>query len=460
MATPTSSLVSRLVRAAALWTIPALLIASIGLTWFYRTTVYRSFDDPLESAVTALVASAEVLESGQVVLTRQPIDPRYQLALSGRYWMVAEVPEQGDPRLILASRSLYGETIPILRRDLARLADGSGEAIRFSSSGPDTNEPLRVIGRQVQLAGLEAPIVVMAGADRRPATRSIQQFAGLAFFLLLLLVGGLISAIYAQVRLGLRPLFDLRDRVASVREGRSQRVDGSFPAEIEPLAEELNSLIRHNRTVVERAQTHVGNLAHGLKTPLAVLQNETGRKSGVPTDIVRRQTDAMRQQIDHHLRRARAAARGQSIGLSTEIDPIISGIARTLPRIYREKDLEIETVGDTGLKFRGDGRDLEDMVGNVMDNAAKWSRRQVRVTTRDSGGRVQIVIEDDGPGIAEDMRDTALKRGARLDEQTPGSGLGLAIVGDLVEAYGGRLTLSDSTLGGLKVDIELPLSPA
>lgn len=410
--------------------------------------------------MTALIASVEVMESGQLALSREPIDPRYQQALSGRYWMIGQI-ENGEPvQSLLASRSLYGATIPVSEDNSRRLADGSGEAIRFGSMGPDANEPLRVVGRQVQLPGLTSPIIIAAGADRRPATRSIQQFAGTAIVALLLLTGGLIAAIYAQVRVGLRPLFILRDRVADVREGRSDHVGGPFPAEVEPLAAELNSLIQHNRNVVERAQTHVGNLAHGLKTPLAVLQNEAGMSDAVSTDVVRRQTDAMRQQVDHHLRRARAAARGQAIGLSTNLDPIIDGLTRTLPRIYREKDLQIDVTGTKGMKFRGDGRDLEDIIGNLMDNAAKWCGGRVRISKSHQDGRARLFIEDDGPGIAEDMRDMALKRGTRLDEQTPGSGLGLAIVGDLVDAYGGTLKLSDSDLGGLKVDIVLPLSPA
>ncbi|MGB3457032.1 MAG: HAMP domain-containing sensor histidine kinase [Litorimonas sp.] len=436
---------------------PALITAILLLTWVYRNTVYSSFEDPLESAVTALIASVEVVEADNLTLMREPLDPRYQRALSGRYWLIG----QGDNRTgqvmpLVSSRSLYGQMVEVSVDDLRRLSEASGEAVRLDAKGPNEDEPLLVVARQVQLPGMSEPLIAMAAADRRPATRSIQQFAIVALCLMGLLIAGLLAAIYAQVRLGLRPLFALADRVADVREGRSTGVEGRYPAEIAGVADELNSLIAHNRNVVERAQTHVGNLAHGLKTPLAVLRNEAGLLDAVGADVVRRQTEAMSAQVDHHLRRARAAARGQAIGLSCDVDEVIGGMARTLPRIHRDKALIIDVDGEAGLRFRGDKRDLEDMVGNLMDNAAKWTGGAIDVTRIAVGTRLHITIEDDGPGIAEAEIGTALKRGERLDEATPGSGLGLSIVDDLAEAYGGRLVLSRSPLGGLRAALDLP----
>jgi signal transduction histidine kinase len=432
------------------------MITLLLLTWFYRNTVYSSFDDPLESAATALIASVDVMPDGRLSLTREPLDPRYQRALSGRYWLIGKMRPDGVIEPLLASRSLYGEPMSITFSDQQRLRGASGESVRFSPDGPNIGEPLRAVGRKVLLPGMEDSVIVLAAADRRPATRSIQRFAASALLLVGLLTAGLLAAIYAQVRLGLRPLFALAERVAEVRQGRSTSVEGRYPAEIAGLADELNSLILHNRTVVERAQTHVGNLAHGLKTPIAVLRNEATLDSSVSVDVVRRQTDAMSAQVDHHLRRARAAARGQAIGLSCDVDTVISGLARTLPRIYKDKDFRIDVDGEADLRFRGDKRDLEDMVGNLMDNAAKWTRSVVDVTRNADATEIRIVIEDDGPGIAPEKIETALKRGARLDEATPGSGLGLSIVNDLAEAYGGSLDLSRSHLGGLRAQLVLP----
>ena len=262
-----------------------------------------------------------------------------------------------------------------------------------------------------------------------------------------------------RVRLGLRPLFNLVNRIADVREGRAVEVEGVYPTEIAPLAGELNSLISHNKSVVERAQTHVGNLAHAIKTPLAVLRNEAGMDDITDSSVVARQTELMTQQVDHHLRRARAAARGQAIGVRTEMDPVIDGLVRTLPRIYREKDLQISRTGETGLIFRGAHRDLEDMIGNLMDNAAKWTHDKIMVSidlTED--GFCLVSVEDNGPGLTPEEYKTAILRGARLDEATPGSGLGLSIVDDLAQAYKGSFSFDKSRWGGLKAILNLPIA--
>ena len=236
-------------------------------------------------------------------------------------------------------------------------------------------------------------------------------------------------------------------------------VEGEYPLEISPLATELNSLISHNKTIVNRAQTHVGNLAHALKTPIAVLRNEAEAAKTTPSEIVAKQTDMMASQVDHHLRRARAAARGQAIGVRAEMDPVIDGLVRTLPRIYRDKDLTIDRVGDTGLVFRGHPRDLEDMIGNLMDNAAKWTGSRIDVVVRKiEDGICTVRISDDGPGLTADEIEEALKRGARLDEATPGSGLGLSIVKDLGDAYKGSLEFSRSEMGGLQAELRLPIA--
>lgn len=306
-----------------------------------------------------------------------------------------------------------------------------------------------------------SPVIVLAAADSRPAMSDVRRFAGLASFLMALLSLGLVVAVMTQVRSGLKPLFDLRDRVVDVREGRATRVEGLYPPEIQPLATELNGLIDHNKTVVDRAQTHVGNLAHALKTPLAILRNEGDAPSNRAAliDLVTRQTEIMRKQVDHHLRRARAAARGHAIGASTDVAEILDSLARTLPRIYRNKDIDITLEIEPDLIFRGEKRDLEEMAGNVMDNACKWTTARVEVQAVPhpiDPALFLICIEDDGPGLRTKDFATALKRGVRLDEATPGTGLGLSIVDDLAQAYRGDVTLSRSPLGGLHVTLTLP----
>ena len=451
------SLVVRLVRGAALWALPLLLLTALTLTWLYRNTTYRSFDDPLVSAVTSLIASAEVAD-GMLGLSRKPIDPRYQRALSGRYWLIGFLQDDGVIEAITSSRSLYEETLTLPKSDVARLQNQQGEEIRSNAEGPDSNENLRLVARQVVLPNMKAPVVVVAAADNRSARQSVISFALIAFGLMLLISIGLVTAVVTQVRSGLKPLFDLREKVADVREGRAGQVDGKYPREIQPLANELNSLITHNKDVVERARTHVGNLAHALKTPLAVLQNEAQSTDSTLSEIVGRQTETMKNQVDHHLRRARAAARGQAIGVSSPVNETLEALARTLERIYRDKDIDFDVDLEPDLIFRGEKRDLEEMAGNQMDNACKWTKSAIRVSAQRlaDDGQFIIIVSDDGPGMAADQYKEAIKRGARLDEATPGSGFGLAIVDDLARAYKGRLTLGKSDMGGLKSVLELP----
>ena len=441
-----------------MWALPLLLLTAITLTWLYRNTTYRSFDDPLVSAVTALIATADVKDN-TLTLTREPLDPRYQRALSGRYWLVGFLQDDGVIEAISASRSLLESTLVLPPKAVTELQTQQGEEIRARTEGPDTNEYLRLVARQVVLPNMNTPVVVVAAADSRAASRSILSFALTATGLMLLISIGLVTAVVTQVRSGLKPLFDLRDRVADVREGRAGQVDGVYPTEIQPLATELNSLITHNKDVVERARTHVGNLAHALKTPLAVLQNEAESSKKTPSEIVSRQTETMKKQVDHHLRRARAAARGQAIGVSTDVTDTLGGLARTLARIYGHKNIDFDIDLMEGLVFRGEKRDLEEMAGNLMDNGCKWTKTSLEVRSfvnPEDETNFVIVVSDDGPGMAEDDYVEALKRGARLDQATPGSGFGLAIVDDLARAYKGSVALGKSDMDGLKVTLTLP----
>jgi len=460
------SLVARLVRISVYWALPILILAAMALTWVYQSSTYRIFDDPIESAVTSLIAAAEIPEMAkdieQTILVREPTDPRYQQALSGRYWLIGRLSEDGSITPIKASRSLLDETLLLSERDAQHIISMPGVDIKARATGPD-NEPLRVNAQNIILSNLDSqPLLVLAAVDSRPATQAVRNFGGIAIFLMAILTLGLVSAVFIQVRLGLKPLFNLRDDVTDVREGRSDRVGQHYPKEIQPLATELNFLIDHNKDVVERARTHVSNLAHALKTPIAVLMNESAAQKGSKApfaEIVSRQTQSMHSQVEHHLRRARAAARGQTIGVSSDVSETVESLARTMPRIYRAKDFDLSVIVEEGLAFRGEKRDLEDMVGNLMDNACKWSVSRVKLTAHTMGPDVSqfvLSVEDDGPGIADEDYKNALKRGIRLDEATPGTGFGLSIVDDLAQAYKGSLALARSDMGGLKATLTLP----
>ncbi len=456
------SLVWRLVRSAALWVVPALLFTAFSLIWFYRASTYKNFNDPLVSTIQALVANVQddpqnVDGEVNIILAHQPIDARYQLALSGRYWMVGKLQEDGVLKPILSSLSLSDTTLQLSQNKADEIRANQGEVIRAFSVGPD-NEPLSLAAQSVIFK--EQNLVITAAADRRPAAQAVQRFSMIALGLLSVLAMGLTLAIYMQVRTGLRPLFELRDSVADVREGRASSVKGKYPKEIKPLADELNSLIGHNRDVVEYARTHVANLAHALKTPLAVLINEAENKKSKLAKIVKQQTGTMNKQVNHHLRRARAATRGQTIGEKTSVTQTVNSLVRTLGRIYRDKDLDFQVDLESDLHFRGEKRDLEEMVGNLLDNACKWTNAEIHILVKaepDNVANIRIIIDDDGIGMAQNQYENVLKRGTRLDETTPGTGFGLSIVNDLATAYKGSLALTKSPLGGLRTTLIIPM---
>jgi signal transduction histidine kinase len=276
-----------------------------------------------------------------------------------------------------------------------------------------------------------------------------------------------------QVRFGLAPLKRISDSIADIRSGRAERLEGEFPVEIAPLARETNALIDANREIVERARTHVGNLAHAIKTPLSVMVNEASARSGDPFAVkVLEQTGVMREQVAHHLERARIAARLTVIGTVTEVAPVLEALRRTMEKIHRDRDVSIEVEADVAAKFRGERQDIEEMVGNLVDNACKWARTKVflELTVQQSGPRngssrtadvesatwLRIIVDDDGRGLSADERARVSRRGQRLDESIPGSGLGLSIVTDLAALYGGSLTLGTAPIGGLRAELLLP----
>jgi signal transduction histidine kinase len=267
-----------------------------------------------------------------------------------------------------------------------------------------------------------------------------------------------------QVRFGLAPLKRISESIADIRSGRAERLEGEFPVEIAPLARETNALIDANREIVERARTHVGNLAHAIKTPLSVIVNEASAHAADPfAEKVMEQADVMRDQLAHHLERARIAARVSVVATVTEVAPAIEALRRTMEKIHRDRGIMVEAKADPSARFRGERQDLEEMVGNLVDNACKWAASRVFIEVlaeaphqAGAGPRLRIIVDDDGRGLSEAERAQVSRRGQRLDESKPGSGLGLSIVTDLAALYGGSLSLGGAPIGGLRAELMLP----
>ncbi|MEY3233160.1 ATP-binding protein [Aquidulcibacter sp.] len=450
------SLAGRLVAVAAIWSALVLVATGYGLSALFRNSVFEAFDRELTVSVDALAATIETDEQGQLRVPRAPTDPRFFRPLSGHYWRVVDV--TAGPKLLgqgVSSRSVWDEPFepPVLLLEQVLAQPGTTQTLEMNRN----NERLRVAARLVQLPSRNSQTILMVGADIGEAVAAGDRF-NLALTLgLSALALGLLGAIFLQVQLGLEPLRRMGRELAMIRNGERDRLDEDTPRELAPLAGELNALISHNQEVVERARTHVGNLAHALKTPLSVLLNESRQSKGEFEDLVARQAQAMTRQVEHYLKRASAAARAESLGARTPLGPVIEDVSRTLGRLFKAEGVKVTANFEDNLVFRGEKEDLEDLIGNLSENACKYGGGLVEIEARmASTGQIEITIEDDGEGLEGDALVAALKRGARLDETLPGSGLGLSICDELARAYGGSLKLDRSDLGGLRARLLLP----
>ncbi len=437
------------------WSLAALAISAVVLALLFQQAALRRVDQTL-SELTDNLLSRSTVEGGMVIAP--PLtDERATRALSGRYWAIAQV-RAGELQQVARSYSLFDSMLPTPPDLMARVHATPGRPIAYDTRGP-LNAPLRARATYARLQGLE--VVFLAAEDRSAIDRDVRNFVAWTATAFLLLGAGLIAAIVVQVRVGLKPLYDLQGEVAAVRRGKAERLAETYPRELRPLAEELNALVAHNLEVVERQRTHVGNLAHALKTPISVIVAEAALQPGPLADLVSRQAEVMRRQVDHHLRRARAAARSQGPGERTSVAEVLDELARTLTRIFTDKGVSIEWDAEEDLFFLGERQDLLEIAGNGMENAGKWCRARVRVAAEPLGpDRFILKIEDDGEGLPAERREEVIRRGARLDENAPGSGLGLSIIDELARAYGGTLRLETASLGGLRLEIELPRADA
>lgn len=451
------SLAARLIAVAAVWTAAGLLVGGLVLSDVFRGSVESDFDARLKFDLDGMIAAAEPNAQGQVSLRGRFADPRFERVYSGWYWQITPV-DPRDPGGPQISRSLFDRMIKI-----SDSAAGAGGLIWGHGVGPES-QAVRFVAQKLEfpITASAAPndsraFVFLVAGNVSEVEAEVARFDGTLIWSFVLLGAGLIGGIVIQVVIGLRPLGQVSEALARIREGKARRLEGDFPAEIAPLASELNILIEHSAEVVGRARTHVSNLAHFLKTPLTVLASEASAQPGPLADAVQRQVTTMRRQVDHYLSRARAAGAVDALGNRTPVRGVLDDLARVLARIHHDRGLDIRAESPAELAFRGERQDLEEMAGNLMDNACKWARTRVAVRARRlPGAQFELVVGDDGPGLDPHQRTLVGQRGERLDESVPGSGLGLAIVRDIAKLYGGTLDLDASPLGGLEARLTLP----
>jgi len=451
------SLRLRLLAGTLVWVALTVVVAGWGLGRLFNEHVERQFNAELGTHLEQLAAQLTLDVDDRPALRGALSDPRFARPYSGLYWQIDGI--DPDRRGALRSRSLW-DGVLVVPGD--RPADGERHV--HQAEGPD-GARLQLVEQALHPAERpELRLRLIVAANAALIDEPVARFNRLLLLALGLLAGGLAVAALVQVRVGLRPLARLRDGLAAVRDGRAGAIQGRFPAEVQPLVDEFNAVLVRNAEVVERARTHAGNLAHAVKTPLAVLANAAEQAAddaaaATLARLVREQVGLARTQVEHHLARARAAAAVGVPGQRTPLRPVIEGLLRLMGKVHAARALQFElSACDPQLAFRGEAQDLHEMLGNLIDNASKWAARQVRVQVDVHGSELIVRIDDDGPGLRAEAREAVFARGVRADERTPGSGLGLSIVRELAQLYGGGVALLASPLGGLRAELRLPLA--
>ncbi|MEO8756196.1 MAG: HAMP domain-containing sensor histidine kinase [Devosia sp.] len=430
------------------WLILALVGTAFLLTDLYSRALDTNLTDQLKFDIDTL--SGATLDSTDPTFADVGVqDPRFSRASTGWYWVIRDK----DGKILATSRSAVGSQQTVLAGDFDSdnyrtdvLNDEAGHRVRAIERATTSNgRPLRI----TVTGNLDESLALVG--NFRGQTLTVLSAVGIA----LAIMSGIVA------RLALRPIGRLSQAIERVREGESDSITGTYPREIAPLAEEINELLRSNTQILERARNQVGNLAHGLKTPLAVLRNEASAAKDSPlSKVVTSESEKMTQLVTTYLDRARLAARSTVVGKKADATMVMLRLVRVMQKLNQNVTIAFKRPDASLPWFRGDEGDLEEIAGNLLDNACKWSKGQIAVTMmgeRTPQAQMLLIrIEDDGAGLTEDEAKKVLRRGVRLDEKTPGSGLGLDIVKELVDVYGGSLQLKRSVLGGLLCELRLP----
>lgn len=439
----TGSLARRMIAIAALWISVLLIGGGFALDRVLTGAITRNFDSSLEYVLIAMIRSSEIGPDGEVRLVEPLGDQRFLEPYSGLYWQIS-----GGEQEPYRSRSLW-------ERSLKAPTPHIDNQIHTYDSNQFPDEELRILERNVILPGSKTNWRYQIAQSREALDTQVGAVRATLIPSLALLGLGLIILAALQTFYGLWPLRHIRRAIAAMRGGQNRRVTAPLPLEVQPMVDELNALLAHNEKQAEEARLHAGNLAHALKTPLTVLVNSATSSDTELAETVRREAATMQRQVDHHLARARAVGRRGAAQARAVVWDSVNSVSRAVAALY--PNVRLDAAGDKQLVVRVERQDLDELVGNLLENAAKYGGGSVFVTIQHEAGMAEIIVEDDGSGISFSDRDRVIDRGVRLDSGKPGTGLGLAIVRDVAEIYGGSIGLEESEdLGGLLVRLRLP----
>ncbi len=445
-----NSLAFRLLAVTAAWTSVALIATGLLLSTLFRQNAESNFEGLLLAHAYNLMGAIDVGQDGKLTGAPDLGDPRFLQPLSGWYWAVSTAQKPDKP--LLRSISLGGA-------DLAMPDEAEqpfDDLFRRSYTVPlNDNEDVQRLEAQLLVGEGDTLYQVLVAGSRAGLEETVSSFNRIVSIFFLVFGLGTILATYFVIRFGLRPLERATSALSDVREGKTDNLAGDYPHEVAPLVFEINKLIDANRSVVERARTQVGNLAHALKTPLAVIQNETRSPSRNTGSLVSEQTVLMQSQIQNYLDRARIAAQRGALTSRCNVMPVVERLIRVMSKLSPDLEFQVKSE-DQKVLFQGEEQDLEEILGNLLENASRFARKKVVVNVSVSGPMLHITVEDDGPGLGAQEKELAIKRGQRLDETKPGSGLGLSIVKDIIEEYEGRFELHDAKAKGLIAAVFLP----
>jgi signal transduction histidine kinase len=434
----------RIIAFSGAWVVAALIISAALLLHFYRDHVAQHYDAHVNMHLEELIRASGFGSDDTFSLKFLPSDPRYDELNSGWYW---EVRQSGVS--LKQSPSLGG-----YKFDISNIQPTTSKLV-YEMLGP-VFEPIRMHILEIKQAGNLDPLVFLTSAPTTNYTDDVLNYSDHIIFSFVLLGIGLLLSVVLQVRIALKPLNAIGKEISDIREGKYFKLSRDYPTDVQPLVDELNNLLDHNIVLLKRARNQLGDLAHSVKNPLTVINNETDNMQPARKELILKQTSDINDNIDHYLSRARTFGAENILGARSEVKTVVEDLVYTMQKLNQDRELEYDISKLEECTFRGETQDLEELLGNLIDNACKWAKSRIEISSEVRDGRLLLAVVDDGPGIPIGEIENVKRRGHRLDETKPGHGQGLGIVKDITSLYGGSMSLIVSALGGLRAELNLP----